>query len=176
MLLQKGVPLKAAHGWKRVACIPPPMAVSQSLPVVLDLVSLSLSRGGRDLSPLGGVSCRNKSIPVHLFSTLMLVEVGRGQICFMMNVMTFLSLLPSPLQEPLCPAWQSTPFQPVIHLSQAWPQQPAACPLLLHGQLDQGRSHSSLLRGSCCQLFPARAGRCQSTRGISEGPQGLAGI
>lgn len=41
MLLQKGVPLEAAHGWKRVACVPPPMAVSQSLLVVLNLVSLS---------------------------------------------------------------------------------------------------------------------------------------
>lgn len=56
---------------------------------------LSLSRGGRDLSPLGGANCRNKSIPAHFFSTLMLVGVRKGQIRFMMNLMTFLSLLPA---------------------------------------------------------------------------------
>lgn len=78
MLLQEGVPLKAACSWKRVACVPSPVAISRSLPVVLDLVSLS--RGGRDLSPLGGVSCRNKSIPAHFSSAIMLVEVCRGQI------------------------------------------------------------------------------------------------
>lgn len=49
----------------------------------------------------------------------------------MMNLMTSLSLLPSPLQEPHCPAWESTPFQPVVHLSHAWLQPPAACPLPL---------------------------------------------
>lgn len=30
-----------------------------------------------------------------------------------------------------CPAWQSTPFQPDVHLCQAWLHQPAACPLPL---------------------------------------------
>lgn len=128
MLLQEGVPLKTACGWKSGMC--PTFYGSRSLPVILELVSLCLEV--REISLHLVVSVAGTKASLHFFfSAVMLVEVCRGQICFMMNPMTSLSLLPSPLQEPHCPAWQSTPFQPVVHLPHAWLQQPAACPLPL---------------------------------------------
>lgn len=87
MLLQEGVPLKTARGWKRTACVPLPMAVSQSLPVVLDLVALPLSRGGRDLSTWWCQLQRQEHPCMVFFSTVMLVEICTGQISFMMNLM-----------------------------------------------------------------------------------------
>lgn len=172
MLLQEGVPLKAACSWKRVACVPSPVAISRSLPVVLDL--LSLSRGGRDLSPLGGVSCRNKSIPAHFSSTIMLVEVCRGQI-WSISLSFFLASF-TPAGAPLSCVAEHT-LEPAVHLSHAWLQQPAACPLALTPPLGSARwGEIPSLAPARKLLFPARAGRCQSTGCTSEGPQGLVGI
>lgn len=139
MLLQEGVPLKAACSWEKVARVLPPMAVSWSLPMVLDLVSLSLSRGGTDLSLLDGVNCRNKSTPAYFFSTIMLVEVCRGPIWWIS--WPFFPCFLHPCRNPTVLHGTAHPFsqlsiyhspgcsnQLLVH----WPSRP------LHGQPDKG--------------------------------------
>lgn len=173
MFLQESVPLKAACAWKRVACVPPPMAVSQSLPVVLDSVFLCLSRGGRDVFQLQEQE-HPCIFPFHY-------ACGGLQSPNLLDLSSwpFLPCFLPTCRNPTVLHGRADPFSQLsIHHMPSWSNQLLAhCPSLpLHGQPDQGRSCPSPLWVSCFQLFPARAGRCQSTECTSEGPQGLAGI
>lgn len=132
---------------------------SQGSQLVSPFLSVCLEAGEISFSPLSGVSCRYQSIPEYFFPVNMLVEGCRGQICFVMYCTSFLTLLPSHLQN-LCHAtWQNTSFQPVIHFSHAQLQQPAACPLpqllapLTRRNQKRPPSLPSPLLGSCCHVW-----------------------
>lgn len=179
MLLQEGVPLKAACGWKRVACVSPPMAISRSLPVVLDLVSLSLSRGGRRSLSTWWCQLQEQEHPcIFFFPLSFLWRFAEAKSALrLISWPLFLCFL-RPCRNATVLHGRAHPFSQlsVYPMPGCSNQLLAHCPSLpLHGQPDHGRYHPSSLWGSCRQLFPARAGSCQNTGCTLEGSQGLFG-
>lgn len=136
MLLQEGVPLKAACSWKRMACVPPPVAIIRSLPVVLDFCH-PLCLEVEEISPHLVVSIAGTRASLHISCPLSCLWRFAEAKYDQSHDLSFLASF-TPAGAPLSCVAEHT-LQPAVHLSHAWLQQPAACPLALTPPLGSAR-------------------------------------